>query len=131
MPPIPVKNTYAPYGFTNTLQGTVPTLPVHNPPTLPKQKVKPKKVNPRTYGFAWGQAAPGGTFDPTTIPGMPKFLQDPNMPPQPTLAPPDAPDEGGGGGPSWGGGGGGGGWGGGGSRRQSWISSLYSLNVNR
>ena len=151
--PPPTLQTYNPYYAAGQAQQTAPSPWTQTgmgrgsgpagsgvnfqPPGLHSESMSgqqpgrtlPKKVNPRTYRFAWGQAAPGGTFDPTTIPGMPKFLQDPNMPPQPTLAPPDAPDSGG---PSWGGsGGGGGGLGGGGSRRQSWISSLYSLNVNR
>jgi hypothetical protein len=64
----------------------------------------------------------------TSIPGMPSFLQNPNMPPEPTLPPPDTASTGGN---SWGGGGGGWGGGGGGSGRKNWVAGLYSLNVNR
>jgi hypothetical protein len=94
---------------------------------------KPKEKQPIIYNFAGGEAAPGGANNMFNLPGMPTFLQNPNMPPVPTLPPPDQADTASGT-TWWGGSSGGrrgGGGGGGGFSRSAWAKALYSLNVNR
>lgn len=145
-----------PYGTVVTAYNNSPVSNPYAPGWRPQGARQSNTPLPIGQAFLPVKRTPPGVTSQTAA--QPTFTSDPTQPwsnwvwrensfqptaggdrqpipydPKATLPPPADPNAGGGGGGGgggWGSGGGGGG-GAGGGKKQSWVKSLYSLNVNR